>query len=52
MTVGELRRKLLAFEDDQVVLVQSPNEEDVWPVFEHLGEADEGEVVVIITQRH
>ena len=51
MTVGELRRRLEAYDDEQIVLLQGPNEE-LWPLHPCLGEAEEGNVVVIMSATH
>lgn len=46
MNVEELMRRLEAYEDDSPVYIQGPNEE-LWPMAGWVGDADEGEIVVL-----
>lgn len=48
MTVGELIKKLVAYDDDVEVLLQEPGGRTVWPVFPCLGEDEGGEHVYVI----
>jgi hypothetical protein len=48
MTVDELRKRLDVYHGDTPVMLQDPEAEHLWHLYPVLGEADDGDIVVIM----